>query len=150
VAGWASIDNAAAVRSAVRHRQLYVETYLGAVYPLPGGTRCVAIVPTADVALPPPRPDQSIDDLLKRLPPFSIVLNPNDLPSGEKRGDTSTYAFTMALWERLHLPFLAAADQTKDPKHRIAAYRRTIEVDYACELAHQRLSDTARGLARHR
>jgi len=30
----------------------------------------------------------------------------------------------------------------------MAAYRRTIEVDPACEFAHQRLSTTARDLAR--
>jgi hypothetical protein len=150
VAGWASIDPPADVRTAASHRQLYLETYLGAIYPLPGDARCVVIVPTADIALPAPMPNQPVDELLKRLPPFSIVLHPNELPAGEKRGDTTTYAFTMATWERLHLPFLAAGDQTKDPRHRIAAYRRTIEVDYACELAHQRLSETAKELMRTR
>jgi hypothetical protein len=54
----------------------------------------------------------------------------------------------MALWERLHLPFLAAADMQPDPIHRIHGYRRAIEVDYACELAHQKLSDAARSIAR--
>jgi hypothetical protein len=56
----------------------------------------------------------------------------------------------MSIWERLHAPFLAAADMQVDPIQKIHAYRRTIEVDYACELAHQKLSDTARQLARQR
>jgi hypothetical protein len=54
----------------------------------------------------------------------------------------------MGLWERLHLPFLAAADMQADPVQRIEHYRRTIRVDYACELAHQKLSDVARELGR--
>jgi hypothetical protein len=150
VAGWASIDPAMNVRTLASHHQLYVETYLAAAYPLAGGARCVAIVPTVEVALPPPEPEQPVDRLLSRLPPFSIVLGVEELPPGQKRGDTNTFAFTMAMWERLHLPFLAAADQTKDLKQRIAAYRRTIEVDYACELAHQKLSDAAGELRRTR
>ena len=43
-------------------------------------------------------------------------------------------------------PFLAQADQTREPMQKIEAYRKTIEVDYACELAHQKLADTARHL----
>ena len=42
---------------------------------------------------------------------------------------------------RNHLPRI-------DPLRRIEAYRQTIRVDYACELAHQKLSAVARGLAR--
>ena len=39
-------------------------------------------------------------------------------------------------------------DTAVDPVQKIEAYRRTIRVDYACEFAHQRLSDTAKGMAR--
>jgi hypothetical protein len=51
----------------------------------------------------------------------------------------------MSLWERLHAPFLASADAEVDPMRKIEAYRRAIQVDYACELAHQKLADVARG-----
>jgi hypothetical protein len=56
----------------------------------------------------------------------------------------------MAMWERLHAPFLAAADVTVDPIQRIDAYRKTQRVDYGCELAHQKASAVARELARQR
>lgn len=148
VAGWASTAPAQEVRSLARHRQLYLECFLAAVYPLPGGARCVAVVPTADVALPPPADAQPVDHLLQRLPPFSLLLAVDELPKGATPGNAETYAYTMGVWERLHLPFLASADQTTDPRQRIAGYRRTIEVDYACELAHQKLADTARLLLR--
>jgi hypothetical protein len=148
VAGWASIEPAIRLRELAAQRQLYLETFLAAVYPMNGGATCVAIVPTTEVALPPASVGASVDHLIARLPPFSIVLAPSELPTGAKTGDTHTFAFTMALWERLHLPFLTAADQTRDLTQRVHAYRRTIEVDYACELAHQRLSDTARALVR--
>jgi hypothetical protein len=35
-----------------------------------------------------------------------------------------------------------------DPLLRIEHYRHTICVDYACELAHQKLADVAKDLAR--
>ena len=54
----------------------------------------------------------------------------------------------MAMWERLHVPFLAAADMQADPVQKIEGYRKTIRVDYASELAHQKLSDVAHELAR--
>jgi len=50
----------------------------------------------------------------------------------------------MAMWERLHAPLLAAADMQVDPMQKIEGYRKTIRADYACELAHQKLSDAAR------
>ena len=55
-----------------------------------------------------------------------------------------TYGHVMDMWERLHLPFLATADMQVDPTQKIEHYRTTIRVDYACELAHQKLSDCAR------
>ena len=54
----------------------------------------------------------------------------------------------MALWERLHAPFLAAADAQTDPVRQIEGYRLTARVDYASELAHQKLSHVAHELAR--
>lgn len=150
VAGWASIEPALRLRAIAFQRQLYIETFLAAVYPLSSGARCLAIVPTGDVALPPAEPDAGVDRLIARLPPFSLLMGLDELPAGHRAGDAATYALTMSIWERLHLPFLAAADQTRSPKHRISAYRRAIEVDYACELAHQRLSDTAREMVRFR
>jgi hypothetical protein len=125
---------------------LYVETFLAAAYPV-GSGRAVVIVPTEDVRLPEPSP-RSIDELIKLLPPHCIVLSDAELPKGVRKGTAQTFAGVMAMWERLHAPFLAAADMERDLRRRIEAYRKTIRVDYACELAHQKLSNTARELAR--
>jgi hypothetical protein len=149
VAGWGTIRPALAVRQLASARGLYVETFLAAAYPI-GAARAVVIAPTEDVALPPADRPWSIDELLTKLPPHSIVLSENELPRGSRKGDTQTYAEVMAMWERLAAPFLAAADMTVDPVARIEAYRRTIRVDYACELAHQKLSDIAKDLDRQR
>jgi hypothetical protein len=54
----------------------------------------------------------------------------------------------MNLWERLHTPFLNDAANEPDPIRRMEAYRLTLRVDPACELAHQFLADIARKLAR--
>ena len=70
------------------------------------------------------------------------------MPPGPRPGNAQTYAEVMSLWERLHLPYLRRADAETDLLRRIVAYRRTIEVDYACELAHQNLSAVARELDR--
>jgi hypothetical protein len=147
VAGWGTIQPAADVRRLQAEHDLFVETFLAAVYPVTGGARAVVIVPTEDVTLPPPD-DRPLDLLLPLLPPHSIVLPASDLPAGARKGTPATFAETMAIWERLHLPFLALADATTDPVLRIDAYRKTIRVDYACELAHQKLSNTAHELAR--
>jgi hypothetical protein len=146
VAGWGSIQPAIELRSLAAARGLYAETFLAAVYPI-GDTRAIVIVPTASVQLPAVR-NQAIDDLLTQLPPHCIVLAERELPVGPQNSTPETYGHVMNLWERLHLPFLAMADATPDPRRRIEGYRQTIAVDYACELAHQRLSDTARELAR--
>jgi len=74
-----------------------------------------------------------------RMPEPALVFKLGDEPSD-----------MMGLWERLHGPFLAAADAEKDPVRKIEKYRDTIEVDYACELAHQRLADVAHALARRK
>jgi hypothetical protein len=146
VAGWGTIQPAIELRRLARQLKLYVETYLAAVYPI-GASRAVVIVPTEDVRLPEPRP-MSLDELLAQLPAHAVVLGENELPRGPRPGSSQTFARTMALWERLHAPFLAAADMQRDPLQKIEAFRRTIRVDYACELAHQKLSAAARELAR--
>ena len=147
VAGWGSIEPALSVRRLQRDHDLYVETFLAAVYPLTGGARAVAIVPTEDTALPAPD-ERPIDHLLKLHPPHTIGLPADQRPRGPRKGTAATYAEVMSLWERLHLPFLAMADATPDPVQRIDAYRKTIRVDYAAELPHQKLSNTAHELAK--
>jgi len=37
----------------------------------------------------------------------------------------------------------------RDPLSKFESYRKTIRVDYACELAHQKLSAVAREMSRH-
>jgi hypothetical protein len=147
VAGWGTIQPAADIRRLARERKLYVETFLAAVYPIAGGGRAVVIPPLKDVVLPPPQ-DQRIDSLIPKLPAHSIAVAVEELRRGERRGDTTTFAQVMAMWERLHTPFLAAADMQVDPFQKIEAYRKTQRVDYGCELAHQKASDVARQLAR--
>lgn len=146
VGGWGTIEPAVQVRRLARERGLYVEALLGAVYPV-GGRRAIVIVPTDEVTLPQPA-ERSIDELLRILPVGSIVLHEDEVARGVRKGSTETYAEVAALWEKLHAPFLASADNEADPVRRIEAYRRTIRVDYACELAHQKLSAVARELAR--
>ena len=136
-AGWGTIQPVIELRRLQEDRGQYSETFLAAVYPIESA-RVVAIVPTDEVALPPPNP-MSIDRLLRLLPPHSVVLTEDDLPR-------PAYSEVMALWERLHAPFLGAADLEHDPMRKIQAYRKTIRVDYACELAHQHLAETARRL----
>lgn len=134
VAGWGTFEPAAEVRRLAREHELYVETFLAAVQPADDGLR-VTIAPTAGGAFPPPH---------------SVVVRAEQLPRGARRGDAATYGFVMDLWERLHRPFLAEADAQTDPVKRMEGYRKAIEVDYACELAHQKLSDTARAMLRRR
>jgi hypothetical protein len=145
VAGWGSIEPALQVRQLARQRNLYVETFLGAVYPTTDGSHALVIVPMRGAELPSPE-SRDIDTLASPLWPNALVINPNELPHGPMPGNTEAYARVMAIWERLHMPFLHAADATSDPLQKMAGYRTTIEVDPACELAHQRLSDVARSM----
>ena len=146
VAGWMSIGPALEVRKLQAEHDLYVETFLAAVYPI-GAGRVVAIIPLEDVQIPQESP-ASVDALIKQLPPHSIVLSESELPRSSRPGTVETYAQVMAMWERLHTPFLAAADMQVDPAQKIEGYRKAIRVDYASELAHQKLSDVAHNLAR--
>jgi hypothetical protein len=148
IAGWGSIQPAIEMRRLQQERNLFVETFLAAAYPI-GDARAVVIVPNDDASLPAAgNATRSIDDLIRHLPPHCIVLNETELPRGMRRGDWQTYAEVMGIWERLHASFLALADSTVELLARIEAYRRTIRVDYACEFAHQRLADAARSYAR--
>ncbi len=140
-AGFGTIEPAIKLREIAARQRWYLDVFLAASYWV-GGEVVVAIVPTDRVKLPE-EGEYSIDELTRLLPPHSIVLKLSELP-GEQKGDTQTFAHTMAIWEKLHMPFLSLADQTQLPEARIEAYRQTLEVDYACELAHQKLSDTAR------
>ena len=146
VAGWGTIEPAVRVRELAAANDLFVETFLAAAYPM-GDGKAVVIVPAEGVALPTVR-GQSIDELIRELPAHSIVLSEKELPQGVLKGTPQTYARTMEMWERLHAPFLAAADITRDPLAKMEGYRRTIAVDYACELAHQKLSGVAKELER--
>ena len=150
VAGWGTIRPAVELRQLQAERALYVETFLAAVYPTDTG-RAVVIVPLADIPVPPmPAAPVTLDALRATVPAYCLVLDERDLPAGERRGTWETYAHVMALWERLHTPYLQAADAGSRPLNKIDGYRRTIEVDYACELAHQRLAAVAHELARER
>ena len=146
VAGWGSIQPALRVRQLAAEHKLYLETFLAAAYPM-GESQIVAIVPLPEVALTDPAP-RAIDELIRLLPAHSVVLPAGELPQGSRRGTYETYAQVMSMWERLHLPFLAAADHSTDPIPKMEGYRKTIRVDAACELAHQKLSDVARQLTR--
>jgi hypothetical protein len=138
IGGWGTIQPAVDARRHQAQRGVYVDVFLAAAYPADAG-RIIAIVPTEDVALPPAE-SMPVDALIRRLPAHSLVMAEAELLE-------PTHAAVTALWQRLHAPFLAAADSTTDPIRKIESYRRTIRVDYACELAHQGISNTARQLS---
>ena len=147
VAGWRTLQPALDVRKLQAEHGLYLETFLGAVYPIGAEGRVVVITPLTDVSLPNLEPT-SVEQLMSKLPAHCIVLSAKELPEGTYKGTWQTYAHVMSMWERLHAPFLAAADMEVDPIRKIEGYRKTIRVDYACELAHQKLSQLAHELAR--
>jgi hypothetical protein len=139
VAGFASIEPAVKLRRLQVERGNYLDTFLAAVYKIQAET-IVAIVAFPDAKMPDNAP-ASLDALAAALPPNSIVMPESQLPR-------PNYGNVMALWERLHTPFLAEADRQRDPIRKIEAYRQSIRADYACELAHQRLSDVARQMCK--
>jgi hypothetical protein len=152
VAGWGSLAPAVALRQLQGRFGLYVETFLGAVFPVtPSGVgeapRVVVVAPREGTTLPAPD-EQPLHELMRKLPSGCLLLPVGELPQGAVPGSTETYGNVMALWERLHRPFLAAADGAPDPLQQMEGYRATIGVDYACELAHQKLSDVAHQLGR--
>ncbi len=136
-------------RTLAHQAKLYLETFLAASYVLTDGSLAVVIVPTAE-SVPPQLTDvpSSVKQLVDAAPPGSLVIPFDQLPADVDRGTSQSYAQVMALWEQLHLPFLTAGDRESDPARKMEAYRLTLRVDPACELAHQRLAETARLLAR--
>jgi len=134
IAGWGTIEPAIEFRRLAAERNLYVDTFLAAVYSENDG-QVIAIVPEAA--------QLSRNGDLTQLPEHSLRFKPNELPSSPRKGAYETYSSIMQIWEALHTPFLAAADAMKDPMEKIQGYRRTIRVDYACELAHQKLAAVA-------
>jgi hypothetical protein len=149
VAGWGTIAPAVEVRRLQREHDLYVETFLAAAYPTPEG-RAVVVVPHEAAALPDVAETRPVEQLRSIVGEDALIFRDADLPPGPMAGDTRTYATVMGIWERLHLPFLAHADANPDPLDRMSGYRETLAVDYACELAHQKLSAVARTKERER
>src|SRR3954467_8351715 len=80
VAGWGTIEPAVEVRRRQVSHGLYVETFLGAVFPV-GGGRAGALLPLDDAHLPEPV-DRTIEELLELLPPHTVVLHEAELPRG--------------------------------------------------------------------
>ncbi len=152
VAAWKSIEPALHIRSLQRERNLFVETFLGIALPISNGPPIVVIIPEALDArlIPNDTETMSIAQVIGRLPYNSQVYRFDELPAGERRGTTQTYAEIMAMWEQLSRPFLKAGDYANDLQTKINTYRRAIEVDYACELAHQNLSAAAAKLSKLR
>ncbi|HEV8608342.1 MAG TPA: hypothetical protein VGQ99_23620 [Tepidisphaeraceae bacterium] len=144
IAGWATIEPAQQFRRLQFERNLYVDTFLAAVFPTTAGP-IIAILPEAS-PLPPPNP-QSLDQLRQLLPPHTLFFYPHQLPSSPQTGTYQTYSHVMQMWESLHTPFLSFADSQQGPLQKIEQYRHTIRIDYACELAHQKLAAVAARLA---
>ena len=137
---------AARVRELAAEQGFFLDTFLAAAYPVNGG-RVVAIIPLAGMSLPEPAP-YSVDELTRLLPAHTLLLREDELPRGSQTGTYKTYGQVMAIWERLHAPLVAEADAQTDPILKIEGYRTAIAVDYACELAHQKLSDVAKSMMR--
>ena len=146
VAGWHSIEPAVQLRRLAAEHGLYVETFLGAVYHV-GGRPTVVIAPHEDLTLPT-GDFENAEALRAALPADCLFADEGNLTRGQRKGTPQTFGEVMDLWERLHAPFLAAADAETDPVRQIEGYRLTIRVDYASELAHQKLSDVAHRMAR--
>jgi hypothetical protein len=123
IAGWCSIGPALKARELQAQRGLYLDVFLGAANE---GNRI------------------EIQSSGER--PFVLELSRNQIPLGRKTGTAQTYALTMSWWERLHTPFLAAAEAEADPIKKIEAFRKAIEVDYACELAHQHMAEAIKSI----
>jgi hypothetical protein len=139
LAGEGGIAPGIEIRAAAKGK-LYLEAFLAAAYAI-GDRHAIVMVSLQNASLPAPREIRSIDQLIHRAPVHSLILAESELAD-------QTPSRVMALWQRLHLPYLAAADAEVDPIRRMAAYRQTILVDNACELAHQKLADVAAKITR--
>jgi hypothetical protein len=146
IAGWGTIEPAVKVRNLARQRNLYVESFLGALFPIINGSPALVILPTEDDPVPDLRP-RSLDQLKNILPEHALLFRAEEMPRINQPGTSETFALVSQIWERLHLPFLAAANAQADPIRKMEACRKTIRVDYACELAHQKLAAVAKHMA---
>jgi hypothetical protein len=149
LAGWGSVEAAVRLRRLARERMLYVECFLGAVFPLIGGERAVVVVALEEDRLPDAEP-RSIEVLMRLLPANVLILSEKELDPAAVPGSNDTFARVSQLWERLHLPFLRAADAQTDSIRKMEGYRKTIRVDSACELAHQGFAAVAKEMGKVR
>ncbi len=147
VAGWGTIEPALQARKLQARFKLYADVLLGATYPLIGGGNVIVVIAHEHAILPPVCP-RRIDEVGGVMPPHSLVFRQEELPGGPRHGTPELVSRVQRWWEQLHWPFIVDARAVRDLRKRIGAYRRAIEVDYGCELAHQELSDTAHQLAR--
>lgn len=147
VAGWGTIEPALQTRKLQVRFKLYVDVLLGAVYPLIGGGHVVVVIPHEHAILPQVCP-RRISEISAVMPAHSLVFGAAELPDGPRHGTPELIARLQGWWRQLHWPFMVDARDTRDLRKRMNAYRKAIEVDYGCELAHQELSDTAHQLAR--
>ena len=144
VAGWGSIEPAVRVRELAAQHNLYLETFLAAAYPA-GEGQVVAIVPLPEVHLPEATP-RAIDELIPGFcRPIASCCRQGSFRREAAAGRMKPMHKSCRCG-RIHLPFLAAADHATEPVLKMEGYRKTIRVDAACELAHQKLPDVARQL----
>jgi hypothetical protein len=149
IGGWGSIEPAIQVRRLAMDRLLYLETFLGAVYPLTDSDPVVVVAPWEGTCLPSPQP-RTLGELrdLTEVSEHCVILTLLQIPADSPRGTAQTFASVMAIWERLHQPLMATAACEANDLKRMQAYRTVLRADGACELAHQFLADIARKLAR--
>lgn len=147
VAGWGTLEAGLQTRRLQARFRILVDVLLGAVYPLIGGGHAVVVVPHENVVLPEIRP-RRLKEMASVMPHDSMIMREEDLPTGLMASSPQRIELIEGWWERLHGPFLRRARATEDPQRRVEAYSNVLRVDYACEFAHQELSDTARELAR--
>jgi hypothetical protein len=147
VSGWGTIEPALQARKLQARFKLYADVLLGATYPLIGGGQVVVVIPHEHAILPPVCP-RRLGEIGGVMPAHSLVFREGELPEGPRQGTPELISRVQGWWEQLHWPYMVDARDTRDLRRRIGAYRRAIEVDYSCELAHQELCDTARQLTR--
>lgn len=147
VAGWGTLEPALQTRKLQGRFRLYVDVLLGAKYPLIGGGNAIVVVPHEHAILPAVCP-RRWNELPGVMPAHSLIFREEELPKGPRHKTPELISKVQGWWESMHWPFVLDARDTRDLRKRLSAYRRAIEVDYGCELAHQELSDTVKQLAR--
>jgi hypothetical protein len=159
VAGWRSFAVAGELRRRYREADLYGETFLAAAFPTTagaggvaaggGGAGIVVVVAAREYNSSHLPQVVTAEELGNAFPGPTVILDLATLPPGEHSGTPATYARVMELWERLHRPLVQAASALPDSVGKLRAFRDiTLQVDRACELAHQLASETARVLGR--